>query len=694
MILKHFLTRVSVLLLSYAAMIQWSHAQVGNINSSLNNMQLDNQGRPMAKQTAKDSLVHRDPYSDSITVTYRMFDSMRQHHLDTSINDFKMRMPAPFTYTDLGNPGSPANSLLFQPYMQAGWDPGIHVMDPYRLTVENTRYYTATRPYTDLTYIMGSQSEQFINLLHTQNRNSKVNFSFEFNLTGAPGAYKNQNANNSNMRFNIASQSKDKRYSINFLYIANSMKPSANGGIVNREDLDNDVLGDPFYLATKLSSSSVSNKNPFKTNVTTGNVFSDNTVYLQHSYDFGQKDSIVKDSVTTRIFYPRLRFQHSLKYASYNYKYIDVNPVTQDYLTYFNYIAGDTVQFKDTWKELTNELAIITYPDKKNQAQFFKIDGGWQYLHGAFGENLKHSYTNLYAGAEYRNTTRNKLWDLEAVGKLFLTGTYAGDYSAFVSLKRNVRNIGALQIGLHNVNKTLPFVFNASGGGKLSFDTTGQDYSVSPHTDFPVTGDSSWNKENITRIFAQLDIDALKVKLTGNYYLVTNYGYFDGYFSARQYAPVFNILQVGASKETRLGKYFKWYADLYLQQKAGGAPLNVPLLLMRHRIAFEGNFFHNLYIATGFDVRYVSPYKADDYSPFTGQYFYQTDEQISNRPDVAFYLNFRITHFRFFSELANLNTMNYSKTKGFGFNAYNYTAPNYPQQGMWFRFGFKWSFVN
>lgn len=664
--------------------------------TDLNTVQRDNQGRPMSGSNKNaDTLQHRDPNADSLTIFYKYFDSSRARHIDSSINDFNIIMPAPYTYTDLGNPGSPAQSLLFRPLMKAGWDPGFHAMDVYKLKLEDTKYYTTTRPYTSLTYMSGSHTEQFINVLHTQNRKSTVNFTFEFNLTSDPGIFKNQNTNNSNFRFNISSQSKNKRYSINLIYLTNSMKAGANGGIVSEDALTNNALGDPFYVATKLGSTSLSNQNPFRTNVSLGNVFSDNTLFLRHSYDLGQKDSIVKDSSVIRLFYPRVRFEHVFQLSHTDDRYIDVNTNKSDYLTYYNYIvASDTLLFRDRWRNMTNELAIYTYPDKKNQAQYFKVDGGWQWLTGSFGQYLRHSYTTLYGGAEYRNQTRNRKWDMEAVGKLYLTGTYAGDYSAYVSLRRNVSNLGALQVGAENVNRTLSYVFNVADSGQLSFDTTGSNYKVNPHTDFPVQGSGNWKKENILHAFANLGIDALKIRLSGNYYAVTNYGYFDGYFSAKQYGSIFNVLQLGAQKETKLNKYFKWYIEAYLQQKAGGAPLNIPLFMMRNRIAFEGNFFKNLFLATGLEVRYNSPYKADSYSPFTGQFFYQNETSISNRPDVSYYLNFRITRFRFFGQISNLNTMNYSKTQGFGFNKYNFSAPLYPQAGLWMRFGFRWMFVN
>ncbi len=693
------ITYILLLVVFLIGGIKASAQVVGSGNANAAEVTYDNQGRPIKKtDQSGDTLKHRDGSEDSITISFRYYDSSHLHKMDSSINDFNKISPLPFTYTDLGNMGTPARSLLFAPRMTTGWDAGFHSMDVFRWTLEGTRYFTSTRPYTSLGYEMGANSEQWIDILHTQNRNSRVNFAIEFRLTNSPGAYKNQNTNNSNVRFNVASQSKNKRYSYNLIFINNAMNASANGGIVDDESLTSNGLSGLNSISTRLGGSGSGSRSPFNTSISTGNKFSDRNIYFRHSFDFGQKDSIVGDSTVTMLFYPRLRIEHLLQYSGYNYQYIDANPVAADYLNYYDYLAtNDTVRFQDKWTEFNNMLAVYMYPDKKNQWQYLKLDGGLQALKGNFGNGFSRNFNNIYVGAEYRNRTKNQKWELEALGKLYVTGTYVGNYSAFVSLKRNVQNVGSLEVGVQNVNRTPSFIYNTTvNGGNLSFTNGVADAgSYTAKSNFPVLTDGSdWGKENITKIFGHLYIPKLKLDLTGNYFFYTNYTYFNNFFSAAQSSGAFNVLQIGAEKETSLSKHFKWYFEVYVQTKAGNGPVNVPTVLMRNRIGYEANFFKNLFLATGIEARYFTPYKADNYSPFTGQFFYQNDVQISNRPDISYYVNFRITRFRFFGQVSNLNTMNYSKSAGFGFNKYNFYAPNYSGTGTWIRFGFKWMFIN
>ncbi len=155
-------------------------------------------------------------------------------------------------------------------------------------------------------------------------------------------------------------------------------------------------------------------------------------------------------------------------------------------------------------------------------------------------------------------------------------------------------------------------------------------------------------------------------------------------------------MRLSLEKTIRLAKHFNWHADVYYQQIIGNAPVNVPVIYTRNRIAYEGNLgFKNLDIALGVEARYHTPYKADGYSPVLGQFFYQDSISINNNlPDIAAYIHFRIKPFKAFIRVENLNTARKMSTGGFGFTNNNLVAPGYPLPGLQFRLGIYWSFVN
>jgi hypothetical protein len=127
---------------------------------------------------------------------------------------------------------------------------------------------------------------------------------------------------------------------------------------------------------------------------------------------------------------------------------------------------------------------------------------------------------------------------------------------------------------------------------------------------------------------------------------------------------------------------------------AGSSPVHVPLLTSVNQVGYDGNFgFRNLNISFGTEVRYISPYKADGYSPVTGQWYTQGQQISLHLPDINFYLHLRIRAFTAYVQAENINSMAFSPV-GFGWYNNNFIAPNYPEPGLVIRFGIFWSFIN
>ena len=63
--------------------------------------------RPIGKSNAngesKDSLQRRDQNADSITLFYKLYNNNEIRKLDSSINDFFVHYPLPYTNYNLGN---------------------------------------------------------------------------------------------------------------------------------------------------------------------------------------------------------------------------------------------------------------------------------------------------------------------------------------------------------------------------------------------------------------------------------------------------------------------------------------------------------------------------------------------------------------------------------------------------------------
>ena len=116
----------------------------------------------------------------------------------------------------------------------------------------------------------------------------------------------------------------------------------------------------------------------------------------------------------------------------------------------------------DQWKIVTNDFSLIQFPDTKNAAQFLLAGARLENLKGIFAGGDKNFY-NIVLHGEYRNKTRNKLWDILAKGEFYLNGLNSGDYSAYATIGRYLnKQLGDVRLFFTNVNRTPSFIYNSA----------------------------------------------------------------------------------------------------------------------------------------------------------------------------------------------------------------------------------------
>ena len=618
---------------------------------------------------------HRDDRKDSIAITYKYLDSIRSIPFDSTINDFDKYFSVPSSYLYLGNNGAAAYSLIYKPNAKPGWDAGFHAFDIYRYTLEESKFYKTNRPFSQLSYQLASGKEQMIKAFHTQSPRPNWSFGFDYRLISAPGFFVTQNTNHKSYRLFSNYQGKRKRYAAFFILMGNTNKNSENGGIVSDSSLKDPNLKKRFSVPVNLGNASLYQPNPFQSNVTTGNVYKDFTIFLRQTYDIGKKDSVaINDSTTEYLFYPKLRAQHSFTYSTYNYLYRDDAADSAIYKNWYDTIikkGKDSFLVREKWSVISNDFTLLQFPDTKNSGQFIAAGVKLENIKGELKAGTKNFYNFIIHG-EYRNKTRNKRWDVLARGEFYINGLNSGDYSAYATIGRHINNkLGDIRLFFKNVNRSPSFIFdNASN--------------------FNFNNPSQTKKENIISFGA--DANNRFINLGFKNHIITNLAYFSDYYHTAQSSQLINLLQIYASKKIKLTKRWNLYAEITVQQTDGSAPVKVPLLFTRNRIAYEGIFFKNLNLSTGLEVRYFTPFEAYNYSPLMGQFTPQDTFKLKNLPDISAFFHFRIKSFTLFIRAENLNTVSFSN--GFGFTNNNFAAPHYPTQGFMLRFGIQWGFVN
>lgn len=691
---KRALIRALILVFGILSCVQFVQAQIPGALKRLGSSSSGANGQ--SKKTDSLGFEHRDDLADSITISFRYLDSLKSSTLDSSINDFNRFYSVPSYYVTLGNNGTAAFPVLFSPILKAGWDAGFHAFDVYKYSIENTRFFKTTKPFTQLTYLLASGKEQVINVLHTQNIKPNWNAGIDYRLISSPGFFQTQNTNHNNYRFFSNYQGKRKRYAAYLVLLGNKLSSSENGGIQNDSFLLDPNRKKRFSVPVNLGGDVGESFNVFSTTVNTGNFYSNFTAFFRQSYDFGIKDSIIiNDTTTEYLFYPKFRFQHTLNYSSYTYKFKDTLNSTifgkgdsaifnQWYHLTLNTTSGLNFWLQDKWKFVSNDFAIKQFPETKNPGQFIEAGLRLENFSGIFSSSKTYpiqiipappvikNFYNVVLHGEYRNKTRNRKWDALLKGEFYATGLNAADYSAYVTLTRFLnRKLGNVQVSFQNVNRSPSYIFE----GNSSFN---------------LGNNLSTKKENITVISAVANNP--RFTLMARNISITNYTYFKNYYQTDQFNGLVNITQFVASTKNKVAGHLHLYSDFIVQQTAGDNPIRVPLFFTRQRLAFEGNFFKNLNLSTGIDMRYNTPYKANNYSPVMGQFFPQNSTTISNLPQLDAFFDFRIKSFTGLVKIENINTVDVSH--GFGFTNNSFVAPNYPTPGFIFRIGVVWGFVN
>ncbi|MFN8253524.1 MAG: putative porin [Ferruginibacter sp.] len=622
---------------------------------------------------------HRDDKKDSVSISYHFIDSVRNVRLDSSINDFDKYFSIPSSYQYLGNNGAAAYPLIYKPNVRPGFDAGFHAFDVYKYTLEQTKFYKTTKPFTQLGYQLASGKEQMIKVLHTQNPRPNWNFGADYRLISAPGFFVTQNANHKSYRLFSTYTGKRKRYAMNFVLLGNTIKNSENGGIVYDSLLYDPNKKKRYSVPVNLGMANLFQPNPFNASVSTGNIYKDFTLFIRQTYDIGKRDSVaINDSTTEYLFYPKLRLQYSFSFNTQDYLYKDDKTDTNIYKKWYDTLPYRLSYFRvrEQWRILSNDFSLVQFPDTKNTAQFFLAGARMENIKGTFYRTDttadSKTYYNIVLHGEYRNKTRNRLWDLLLKGEFYLNGLNSGDYNAYATIARSLnKKLGDVRLFFINTSRTPSFIFD--GVSAFNFKNPG------------IT-----KKENIISFGAEANNPF--VNLSFRNHLINNLAYFTGYYHTAQYSKPVNLVQASLSKKTRLTKKFNWYTELVLQQTDGSAPVKVPLLFTRNRFALEGTFYKNLNLSTGLEFRYYTPYEAYNYSPVMGQFTPQDTVKLKNLPDISAFFHFRIKSFTAYIRGENLNTVNFAD--GFGFTNNNFAAPHYPTQGLMIRFGIQWNFVN
>ncbi len=589
---------------------------------------------------------------------------------DTGIQNLHRPTLYGLSYRDLGNLGSAAQWIRWQPALAtAAPSFGYPVFDAYRFGGDDLLYFNTTRPYSVFSYRLGSKLEQSAEILHTQNIRPQWNFAARYRKLTSPGFYRGQRTNHDNASLSSHYQSQNLRYEVFGNIVFNNFQQDENGGIVSENMLTESAYTDRATVPTRISSANYSTRRS-----PVFNTLRDGGLALRHAYTFGPIDTLYNED-STRIdlrLQPRFRLQHELALGSARHIYTDLRPDSARYASIFPkaFQTNDSVYSLQRHEWTDNRLLLQTFVGKAplllSAGAGIRTDKfTTQTPLSKSGETFFNTY--LSGTLTNENTDSLRKWRFRAQGIFFVAGPAVGNLDAWGSIGRTLGRDLLLQLDFRQQIGDAPYAFRHYENAFFRRDL-------------------SFAKETFTRIGGSIALPQQRLHVSFHSLLAGNYLYHDSSGRALQHSGVFQVLQAGLQKQFRF-RHWVWDNEILLQQRNGDAPLNLPLYTGRHSIAYERSLFRDAIATyTGVEVRYNTPWQADGYSPLLNRFYHQSDETISNPPELTAFFNFRVKRFRIGFSADQLQQLVIRK------NVQRYL--HYPAQSATFRLNVSWGLVN
>ena len=156
--------------------------------------------------------------------------------------------------------------------------------------------------------------------------------------------------------------------------------------------------------------------------------------------------------------------------------------------------------------------------------------------------------------------------------------------------------------------------------------------------------------------FGKLNLKYKNIRLEPvlDYYLLSNYIYFDEKAAPRQVDGSFSVLRTGLGYHLQFGKFLLAGQGYYTVQSRTDV-LRTPPFFMNTRLQYEFLYAKVLYIQAGIDWDDKSSYYADAYMPVTQQFYLQNRQAVEGAVLADVYANLRVNRTRLFVKLTHAN---------------------------------------
>ncbi len=595
-----------------------------------------------------------------------------------------------------GNAGSPLQ-LTLQP------DPS----PVYRQVLHAQPFFHTLRPFTHLQYGSSIDKDYQISVIHTQNIKPRWNVAFLYDLVSRDGSYTNSEVTNHILDVTSNYYSVDARYQIQAQISFNRLRQQENGGVQDRNTCwdFNRTSGVPvnmysaqnqwrdFKVRIHQSFNTVrqyEHLRPIRKTLT-DTIARDTSVARAATPDSSKGSVIVRGFTIhqhdTVIGFDTIRphqphsfntgvFALDLNYGKHRRIFTD--PQANSW--FYNWGSIDSTLFLDstTLHQLSAEIYWTNdaYMSHRWSNPFVILVGlRPEYNRLQFAVNSRDNFsTSLFARTRLSLGRFTLYAQAEEVTGSYRNGDYRIDGSLHLLVGRHSHFSAAL---LSEAQAPALFYYHNEGCYSWEYD------------------DDQFNKikrQQLSVGYAMEQPDSTNTHLRILRTRTSATLLSDNIWISDQMRPTQGnetglLLQATVETHLRFG-WFNIRMQQMLQHCTKSSVLSVPLLASKNSLYADLHIFHRaLRMQTGIDLRYHTPYWADEWNPILGAFYRQSDIEVGNYLVADFWLTLQIKRASIYAKVSHFNAPLEKKPSYF-------SLPYYPLEGLGVYWGVIWKFFN
>lgn len=610
------------------------------------------------------------------------FYTTKRIHMDTTIEKFhiyKLLYINCVSNTFLGNLGTPYEKNIF--FQRDNFSDFVFFNNylAYLHVPEYLHYYKTKTPFTHIMYTTSlsnkEQSEETINVLHTQNINQNLNAGFSYDRISSKGLYVRQKAIAT--KFTLFSSYTQKKYFFHFNAGLNTAKHDENGGIMEIDSFMNKT-DDPSRYAMRLNNANTVLKNK--------------SIFLAHGYVFDliksrkEVDSvIVSETRLQGTLLHTFRFDHNFKTFADQLGFYTSDPpdTAQDWYYYDTLNLINRFQTLDSvyFRSINNYIQYEFEPGKNSWLKSgLRVGIGNEIVKysmstldtSGFIEGYADKTVNSYLSSELYNSSGLN-WKWKVYARYYFMGYKNSDIVLQGLLGKHIK------FGKDSADISIEWINKSSRPNYFYLHY----YS----------NNVRWNNDNFLNINetifkGSVDIRSRKLALGVNYSLIDNYIYQEHHDSVfpYQYGKPLNILALSVENTFTFWK-LTTVNKIFYQVVNNSDILSLPKLIVFNSTYFRQTIIENVLDAQlGFDIYYNTSYYADAFHASYGMFYNQKEMRIGNYPFIDVHISAKLKRTRFFIKYNHVNS-------GLLGRKY-FTTYRYPMNYRNLKFGISWMFYD